>query len=74
MPAGEESLSDLLAGIDRNVIEQNTFVSKIKKVSSNSKDMCQKYLYSWEKSNELLETASYINKNFTDLYNELDNK
>ena len=36
--------------------------------------MCQKYLYSWEKSNELLETASYINKNFTNLYNELDSK
>ncbi len=74
MPAGEESLSDLLAGIDRNISEQNAFISKIKKVSSNSKDMCQKYLYSWEKNNELLETASYINKNFTDLYNELDNK
>ena len=74
MPAGEESLTDLLAGIDKNISEQNTLISKIKEVSSNSKDMCQKYLYSWEKSNELLETASYINKNFTNLYNELDNK
>ena len=74
MPAGEESLTDLLAGIDKNISEQNTFISKIKEVSSNSKDMCQKYLYSWEKSNELLETARYINNNFTDLYNELDSK
>ena len=74
MPAGEESLSDLIAGIDKNISDQNALISKIKEVSSNSKDMCQKYLYSWEKSNELLETARYINNNFTDLYNELDNK
>ena len=74
MPAGEESLSDLLASIDKDIGEKNDLIVNIKKVSSNSKDMCNKYLYSWEKSNELLETARYININFNNLYNEMDNK
>ena len=74
MPAGEESLSDLLASIDKDIGGKNDFIINIKKVSSNSKDICKKYLYSWEKIDELLETARYINTNYSNLYNDLTSK
>ncbi|MFP6779512.1 MAG: hypothetical protein VB916_04415 [Alphaproteobacteria bacterium] len=72
MPAGEESLSDLLLHSDKQDLDGNELLKAIKSVSNSSKDMCKKYLYSWEKSQELLETARYINFNFEKLYNELN--
>jgi len=70
MPAGEESLSDLL--LLSNNQNNSTILNNIKKISNSSKDLCKKYLYSWEKSKELLETARYINYNFEEIYNDLN--
>ena len=74
MPAGEQSL--LLYLNKLNKVEENyaDLINRIKKVSNNSKDMCHQYLYSWESKNELLETARYINTNFSELYNEFASK
>ena len=74
MPAGEESLIDILDGLQKEINNQNDLINEIKKVSSNSKDMCQKYLYSSEKSDKLIETARYINKKFEYLYNKINDQ
>ena len=74
MPAGEESLTILLDKLDNYDDKSISLINNIKIVSNNSKDMCHKYLYSWESENELLETARYINTNFLDLYNEFASK
>jgi len=68
MPAGETGLNQILKDIEK----ENSLIKKIKNVSSNSIDKCITYLYSWEKSKELLETAIYINSQFEDLYKELE--
>jgi hypothetical protein len=71
MPAGEESLTEILDKNSNFAGDLKEIIFKIKKVSNNSKDKCQRYLYSWEKNNELLETAHYIHSNFVDIHNEL---
>ena len=68
MPAGEKGLNQMLKDIEKN----NDLIKKIKIVSSNSIDKCEKYLYSWEKSEELLETANYINLQFDNFYKDLE--
>ena len=60
MPAGEKGLNQILKEIEK----EKDLIKKIKIVSSNSIDKCEKYLYSWEKSEELLEIANYINLQF----------
>ena len=67
MPAGEKGLNQMLKDIEN----ENDLIKKIKTVSSNSIDKCEKYLYSWEKSEELLEIANYINLQFDNLYKDL---
>lgn len=74
MPAGEESLIFLLSKISDPDEKYIDIYKKIKIVSNNSKDICHKYLYSWESKNELLETARYINTNFSEIYNEFSSK
>jgi len=74
MPAGEESLIDILGGFQKEINNQNDLINEIKKVSSNSKDMCQKYLYSSDNGDKLLETARYINKKFEYLNNKINDK
>jgi len=68
MPAGEKGLNQMLKDIEN----ENDLIKKIKTVSSNSIDKCEKYLYSWEKSEELLETANYINLQFDNFYKDLE--
>ena len=68
MPAGEKGLNQMLKDIEN----ENDLIKKIKIVSSNSIDKCEKYLYSWEKSEELLETANYINLQFDNFYKYLE--
>jgi hypothetical protein len=64
MPAGETGLHQILENIEK----ENNLIRKIKAISSSSIDKCIAYLYSWEKSNELLEIATYINLQFENLY------
>ena len=52
--------------------KDNDLIKKLKNISSNSINKCRNYLYSWEKSKELLETATYINLQFENLYKELN--
>ena len=68
MPAGEKGLNQMLKDIEN----ENDLIKKIKIVSSNSIDKCEKYLYSWEKSEELLEIANYINLQFDNFYKYLE--
>ena len=68
MPAGEIGLNQILNDIEKD----NDLIKKLKNISSNSIDKCRNYLYSWEKSKELLETATYINLQFENLYKELN--
>ena len=68
MPAGEKGLNQMLKDIEK----ENDLIKKIKIVSSNSIDKCGKYLYSWEKSEELLEIANYINLQFDNFYKDLE--
>ena len=67
MPAGEIGLNKILNDIEKD----NDLIKKLKNISSNSIDKCRNYLYSWEKSIELLEIATYINLQFENLYKEL---
>ena len=68
MPAGEKGLNQMLKDIEN----ENDLIKKIKTVSSNSIDKCEKYLYSWEKSEELLEIANYIHLQFDNFYKDLE--
>ena len=68
MPAGEIGLNQILNDIEKD----NDLIKKLKNISSNSIDKCRNYLYSWEKSKELLETATYINLQFENLYEDLN--
>ena len=68
MPAGEIGLNKMLENIEK----ENNWIRKIKTISSNSIYKCSDYLYSWEKSNELLGIATYINSQFENLYEDLN--
>lgn len=68
MPAGDIGLNKMLENIEK----ENSLIRKIKTISSNSIDKCSDYLYSWEKSNELLEIATFINLQFENLYEDLN--